>query len=600
MRAIRIFVVMLVGALEIAAFLTTVVTYTHPVGEFGYNVGTDGMTVTAVEPKLPAARAGLQPGDRLVFESLSRIARLNVLQDEFVEPGTVVTARVVRGQTTRTISMTAQGFPELSGAGDLSFAIGGLALGLVSLGLVLVRPSRMTWGFVLVAPPLLVPTALYLWAQLAPDAIAVTFQIGVALLYGLQALGTLTFAARFPTDVPRGIAKWIDRAAIPLGVLIAAIDAYVATSVWLSAAAPPAWILASQDYVSTGLTTFAALVALCFTYAASERNVRNRLTPTIAAFVLLIVTEVVQQYASQWTSNPGQLLALDFTFAAACVIVMIAVAYGVARHRVIDADFIVSRTLVYTILTMFAVGVFALIDYLVGKLLEEGRLASLLEIAAAVAIGISMNYLHGQLDRFIDLVLFRRRHLAEARLERAAAALPHAKSIELVEEMLVGEPSDAFELASAAVFRRRGDEDRYVRATAQGWSERHAPEMDGDDHLVVLLRAELQPVDISGIRWPRSDVPSGVAQPLYAVPLAVGHHLEAFALYSGHRSGEDLDPDERQSLRGLAGGGALAYGHLLAQALRKNLEEAKTENDALRKIEDKLTGLLEARLRDRA
>ena len=231
---------------------------------------------------------------------------------------------------------------------------------------------------------------------------------------------------------------------------------------------------------------------------------------------------------------------------------------------------------------------------MIGKLLERGRLAELLELAAAIGVGISLNYVHNALDRFLDVVLFRRRHEAEERLERVAHTLPHADAIELVDESLVDEPAEALDLASAALFRNTGD--AYARKAGTGWDGMVAS-LEADDRLVLRLRAELEAVDVASVRWPRTDVPNGNASPIYAVPIVIGHRLEAIAIYGAHAGGEDLDPDERRILRSLAGGAALAYDHLAERQLRRDVERLELENANLREIERKLTEVLQSSIR---
>ncbi|HEY5425815.1 MAG TPA: GAF domain-containing protein [Candidatus Tumulicola sp.] len=597
MRGLRIAVVVLIGLFELAGFVTVLISYERPAAEYGFNLGPDGVTIIAVEPGLPAAKAGVVPGDRIVYESLSVGGRLNAVLNEWVDPGTTLQLPVIHQGIARTVALTPVELPWLYGMADLSYAFAGLALGAVSLALVLLRPSRMTWGFALIAPPLLLPEILMRRAQHGPQSFGLGFEIAVALIYALQAAGTMIFASRFPADDPRGLNRLIDRLAVPAGIAAAAVYIYVDCSIWLAPSAPPAWILFAQDYVVPGFPNLAALIALISTYFTSLGNVRSRLAPTLAAFVLLVVTTTVADFGAVQTSNADQVLFLYFAFAFSAVLLALAVAYGVIRHRVIDVNFIVGRTLVYTVLTVFAVSIFTLIEYLFGKLLERGGLATVLEIVAAVIIGLSLNALHGRLDKFIDVVLFRRRHAAEARLERAAATLPHATSRDLVDEMLVAEPTDALDLASAAVFVFDESRERYVRSAAEGWRAHDAAELAADDHLVVRLRAEREPVDISDLRWPRADLPAGTQQPLYAVPIAIGNRVEAIALYGGHSGGEDLDPDERRSLRGLAGGAALAYDHLLAQSLRRSLEKLRTENASLQHVERTLSDIIKQRLR---
>ena len=237
-----------------------------------------------------------------------------------------------------------------------------------------------------------------------------------------------------------------------------------------------------------------------------------------------------------------------------------------------------------------------MIEYFVGKLLERGGLALVLEIVAAAAIGLSMNALHNRLDAIIDVVLFRRRHLAEARVKQAAALLPHATSKAFVDETVVNEPMEAFDLASAAIFVLDADASGYTRKAAAGWSDATATRLAADDRLVVRFRAERQALDLADAQWQRNDLPAGAQQPLYAVPVTLGAHVEAIAFYGGHTGGEDLDPDERHYLRRLAGGAALAYDHLAVQDLRAQLEEAAVEIASLRRVERRLTEVLEGRL----
>lgn len=599
MRAARIALVTLIALAELAAVVTTLLTFNRPVAEYGYNVAYDGVTIAAVEPGLPAANAGIAAGDRISYARLGVPGRLNAIEGELVAPGNPLRLELSRAGAVRTVVLQPVELPSLYAMVDLSFAIAGFALGAVSLALVLLRPSRMTWAFALVPLPLLLPDALVHWSQHTSVLPGLTYEVAVALLYALQTAGMMIFASRFPTDTPRGLNRIVDRIAVPVGAIVAAIYIYVDCNIWLSSAPPPSWILFAQDYIAPAIPNAAALIAICTTYVLSAGNVRSRLAPTLIAFVLLVVAGAAQQFGSVLTSNPALTLFLYFSFAFAAILVAVAVAYGVIRHRVIDVNFIVGRTLVYSTLTVFAVSVFTLIEYLVGKLMERGGLAMLLEIIAAVSLGLSLHALYSRLDKFVDLVLFRRRHLAEVRLERIAATLPHAVSKELVEGMLVAEPADALDLASAAVFTLDESRRQYLRAGAVGWNAETAVALDADDRLVVRLRAELRPLHLGDLHWPRSDLPTGTSQPLYAVPVTIGSRLEAIALYGGHNGGEELDRNERHALRRLASAAAVAYDHLLVRSLRESLQRAERENASLRSVEQRLTQLLENRLNKR-
>ncbi len=596
MRFLRIAVVTLIAAYELAAFATTLATFTQPVAEYGYTVGLDGTTVASVEAGLPAAKAGIEAGDVIPFASLSVLGRLNSLSGQLVAPGTTMHFTVVHRGRPRPVTLVAEQLPSAYALTNIAFAIAGLALGAVSLVLVLLRPSRMTWGFALIALPILLPDVLVEWEHESAVPVSLSCEIFTTLLDALQFAGIMIFASRFPSDEPHGFNRFIDRIAAPCGVAIAAVYLYVVFTIFFGTVPPPSWMLLTEDYLAPTVPSIAGLIALVTTFAISSASMRSRLTPALLAFVLTIVTGAATQYVPIATSSARILLLSYFAFPVAAILLAGAVAYAVVRHRVIDVSFIVGRTLVYSILTIFAVLIFTLIEFFVGKLLEHNGLASILEIVAALALGLSLNALHNRLDRFVELVLFRRRHLAEARLKRAALTLPHAVSTEIVADMLVEEPADALDLASAAIFVLGDDESRYERMRAEGWSTQDAAGLDLDDHLVVRLRAELRATHLTDLRWPRSDIPSDNRQPIYAVPVAVGNRLDAFALYGAHSGGEDLDPNERRSLRALARAAAFAYDHLRAQALRKSLDDARVENAALRRVERTLTAILEKQL----
>ena len=205
MRGLRIAVVVVVRVLELAGFVTVLITYESAGRQYGFNLGPDGVTIIAVEPGLPAAKRGvLPPATGSCYESLPGT---RTPERRFQRVGRPWRPRcacrsIHAGKRRARSTVTPVELPWLYGMADLSFALAGLALGAVSLGLVLLRPSRMTWGFVLVAPPLLLPDVLFRRAAAAPHPGSAGFEIAVALMYALQAAGTMVFASRFPSDDP--------------------------------------------------------------------------------------------------------------------------------------------------------------------------------------------------------------------------------------------------------------------------------------------------------------------------------------------------------------------------------------------------------------
>jgi hypothetical protein len=589
---LRIALVVAIGLLELGACATAVAEYDAPIGSYGFIVGTDHVTIVSVAPNSPAARAGLAPNDKLLYRALSVRGRRYVVFEEEVPAGSTVTFTIVHGGRVRSVSLQAEAAPgAIARTETLTYALAGLTMGIVGLALVALRPSRMTWAFALVAPPLLFPWSWIFWAQSANGFAAAAFDVFVAALYGMQTAGMIIFASRFPDDRPRGVTRIIDRLGVPVGATVAGFFAYSYLAVRYSAVAPMQTAAADIAIV---LPSFAALFALVWTFVTAPGGVRTRLLPVLGTFVVLILTAALQQLIGERTVSGTVLLAVTIAYSLSPALVAVAVAYGVIRHRVMDVSFIVSRTLVYTILTFAAVATFAVIEYIFGRLLERQGIALVLEILAAIGMGLSLNALHSRLDAFIDLVLFRKRHLAEQRLAQAARTLPYASTAQLVDEVLAEEPASALGLASAAVFRRNGA--AYERVAASGWTENEAASLEEDDRLVLALRSDLHAIAMTDLSWPRTDLPNGDRQILYAIPVVIGHTVEAIALYGGHSAGEDLDPDERQSLRDLAQAASVGYDRVHSEELRQRLERAEAENASLHSVEQKLTELLNRHL----
>lgn len=589
--ATRVGVVVLLGVLEIAAAVISIATYRMPLGTYGFLLGRN-TTFVEIDPQSQTARAGIVPGDRLVYETLPLRGRRYAMLNEEVPGNAPITFAVVHDGKTRWVTVRSTDLQVIGQAESLAYALAGLALGLVGLGLVLLRPCRMTWAFALVAPALLVPFNLIFWAQVTENAAATAFDVALALVYATQPAAIMIFAGRFPNDRARGFARLIDRLGPPVGIAIGALYTYAYLKVRYSHL-PPIHLIPLYD-LSILLPGLAALAALISTYVTTRGDARTRLVPVILSFVLLILTDVLQQLASGMTANDTVIAVLAVAFSLSPALVAAAVAYGIVRHRVMDVNFIISRTLVYTILTLGAVALFTLIEYVFGRVLERQGVATILNILAAVGLGVSFNLLHSRLDDAIDRLLFRQRHLAEQRIAAVARGLPHATTIAAIDSALVDEPVDAFGLSSAALFRH--DTAAYRRVSADGWNDDEAVELEEDDVLALRLRADLEAIDPHELRWPRTDLPTGERQVIYAVPVVVGHQLEAIALYGGHRTGEVLDPDERRSLRELAVAAAGGYDHVEAAALRARLENVEAENTLLRGVEKKLTELLGKRL----
>lgn len=306
----------------------------------------------------------------------------------------------------------------------------------------------------------------------------------------------------------------------------------------------------------------------------TEGSTRSRLVPVIISFSLLIALGATQQIIQDISSNYNLLFTFSIAYAITPILVAVTVAYGVIRYRVMDINFILERTLVYSVLTAAIIFCFVVIEFFVGKIVEE-RVADIVQMAAAVIVGVSIQYFHLKVDRFVKVFFFRRRYAAIKKLNKAAHMIQQVTSFSNVDNMLVNEPFTILGLASVGLFRK--DNKDYKRVAARGWDDHTSTLLNQADPLVIRLTTKMKTLEIKELSNQRTDFPSGIANPILIIPIMIGNKLEAILCCSGHLTGEDIDSDERKSLQNMARGAALAYVQLFQVSLQEEVEKLKME-----------------------
>lgn len=563
MRIVSLIVVALLATLTLGTTLPDVVrVFGRPVYEFGYRIDYFGF-ITGIAAGSPAAKAGIQEGDRLDILSTPRDRIAAAYLGGTIVPHERVAMAIMRGGKSRLLSLTAD-LPEPSYRWPLVLAreLAGIVYVLVGAMLVLLRPGPMTWGFYLFCCGFN-PAPSGVFQTTAPLGLVGANRVADTVLMFAGMIGLDVFALRFPSGKGQNWRIIAERICIACIVPLGALATWATLQFLLFNSIPEASFAWAIGLPGSVLMAGAALFT---TYRSANGADRSRLRWVVFGSSVALLALCIDLF-----SGGGTPYYVRAPLETSLICMPLAIAYAVIRHRVIDINFVISRALVYGILTTLIVGVFALLDWVMHKVLEQTKVALAAEIVAALSLGFWMNGLHDRINKFIDSTLFRQRYLAARRLARAAVSLPHAASVGAVDEMLVGEPVDALRLASAAIFRSR-DGAGFAREAAVNWPDGSAQRLDPSEQLVMLLHGEHGPLRLADIRWPRRDLPHGVEEPMLAVPVLVRHRLIAIALYGSHRNGEALDSDEVASIDRLAGGAAAAYDHLEAEALRSEIE----------------------------
>jgi len=565
---LRTCVVCVLGLFVIATCLPDLRRLWQPTGDAGF-VSDFGGNVTETRPDGPANRAGLRPGARLDIAATDPQYRFLAIYGTTLSAGQELRFAVEQEGQVRHIVLITDPEP-MDLATKLFIITRELAMLLfvgIGAALVLLRPSPATWGFYFYC----------LGLHGAPDVVA-PLEFGSPwnhVVWSLQGMfinagfiGVAVFGAFFLHDNPTGWRRYV----LPLAGILVLSFAITQACVWPTLNAGRS--VATVGNVALGIQAFMALIAmygLIETYVVARGEDRQRIRWVVLGFGISLSGQVLN--ALLYRHPPPYWI--HATLLLSGVVVPITVAYAIIKHRVIDVSFVVSRALVYGILTTLLVGVFSLIDWFFTDYLRLARLGTVAEVGAVVAFGLWFNGLHRRVDSFIDATFFRQRHQAEMQLARVAAALPLVSTPTAVAHFLVHEPARTLGLASAALFRRERNGE-YRREESEGWSATAVTILDASDEpFLALAQAERGPLSIYEHPWQRADIPSGARRPALALPIVVRGELAAVAFYGSHVHGEALDPDEIRMIAQLATGASAAYDHIEADALRR-------ENDALR------------------
>jgi hypothetical protein len=530
-----------------------------------------------------ADRAGVRVGDRADLAATPLWSRpyLSAVGYFSAPTGRRATFAFVRNHRTLLVDITAQVHKRTlaDNATDL-FQMAAFA-GVIAIGavLVLLRPSRMTWAFFLYCA-FANARAVSVGQYLPPPAFVADLLLWLPAKI-MANVALVIFALRFPNDEAPGWRGSAEKAALWSLVVLVPIAIWGLLGELL---ALPGYDIATEIVGIVPIVTLAFVVLVfALTYAHSPASDRAKIRWVFLGLVLgksgLIIIESTA--AVPGISIPWSLPVINM-ITSLNIVVPIAVAYAVIRHRVFDVRFVAGRAVVYGVLTTTVVALVALIDFVLGKVLSQTHLAGFAEAAAAVVLGLSLNSLHKRIESTVERVFFRRRRLAEQRLQRIGAGLIHAESAAAITDAILGEPVHAFSLASGAVFRRTENGD-FIRVAAAGWD---APiqTIPAEVPAILALCADPTPFPVADGLWPPGTLPWGNAMPAYALPVFVRRRVDAIVFYGAHVSTEELDPDELASLVSLLHAAGFAYEHLASESALAQRAALEIENRTLRTL----------------
>jgi GAF domain-containing protein len=215
----------------------------------------------------------------------------------------------------------------------------------------------------------------------------------------------------------------------------------------------------------------------------------------------------------------------------------LAVTYALLKRRVLDIEFVLSRTLVVATISLIVVAAFVLLEWLLGTVLAGASHATGLVANGLLALllGLSMDYIHKRVDAFIDTLFFRKRRDDEQALRDFSKEAGYVTDSEALLDQAIAKIERHTDARGAALLL--DGESAYAATRAFGNVSLSA---DENDAAILALKTWHKPLD-----------PHRYATALHgalALPMLVRGQLLGVVLVGERARGEAYAPDEVDAL----------------------------------------------------
>ena len=474
-----------------------------------------------VRPGGAAAESGIRTGDLLDRRRLSPAARFRLYYGSRV--GEPLVLPIVRNGVERTVIVVTRRAAGPGWTGWL-FYVGGLWIALWC-ALIAWRRSESAEARLLIFYLL----GVFVISQGFGDIVTpwpVVDNIGL-LIKGLIFVPSFVFLALYATCYATPVSG-ARRALVALAIALTAIATargfVVRFELWNGSMSPftPSLLVRADPLARffEGGGILAVMLSLLAALAASRGAERTRLLWALAAifpsliwvFIVLAMGELLP------TAVFASISALSW-FAMPAIL-----SYSLLNRRLFDIGFVFNRAAVFTGVSVILLGAFVLVEWLLTDWLgTAGHTTNVLVSGGvALALGLSIRFVHGRVDRVVDGVFFRKRHEDEDAIRAFAREAPY-----------ITEPGIIVRRAAETLHR-------HTNATSVDIVLRY----DENDPAIVRLRANPHALELHGLETSlRGDI---------AFPMTARGQLLGVVVLGARRSGETYAPDETSAISQLA------------------------------------------------
>ncbi len=243
---------------------------------------------------------------------------------------------------------------------------------------------------------------------------------------------------------------------------------------------------------------------------------RTRFSGLLAISATMILVATVDTAVPLPTAGHETGLALTLAFAPLVLnnlVLPLALAYIVLRHRVIDLGFALNRTVVFGSVSALLLGSFGLIEWGIEHWLPESwvKASVAIDAGAALLVYLAFHRIHTAVEHRVEHLFFHAWQSNEAILRRFVASATHFEDERALARSFADELSRFAGNAPVALYRRKErTHDAILERVTGSWDA--APRtLPIDDPAFALMRAERRALDLSEAL---TDLPGMLALPM--------------------------------------------------------------------------------------
>lgn len=212
--------------------------------------------------------------------------------------------------------------------------------------------------------------------------------------------------------------RWVARAALWLLPLTAVSTAVTPGPTYffgsnldnpygIEALAGVTWLTATLPGLAAVALTIAAAVSLVMRFRRADQTVRQQILWLAYAVALTAIAFVVD--AAVALAAPASYSAVFKVVQLVPMLVVVAAAIAILRHRLFDIDRLVNRTLLYGLLTACVVGIYVTVVAGLGALVGAPQRGIGVSLLATGLVAVAFGPLRSRLQRLVDRLLYGQR-----------------------------------------------------------------------------------------------------------------------------------------------------------------------------------------------